>query len=82
MVYGVVPPLIATVAVEPFTTVTEEGLAVKAATVAVTVIATVTVFAGDELSFTMTLVEPASTPITDSVAPLIAAVATEEVGAV
>src|SRR5450759_831068 len=80
MVYGVVPPLIATVAVEPFTTVTEEGLAVKAATVAVTVIATVTVFAGDELSFTMTLVEPASTPVTDSVAPLIAAVATEEFG--
>jgi hypothetical protein len=82
MVYGVVPPLIATVAVEPFTTVTEEGLAVKAATVAVTVIATVTVFAGDELSFTMTLVEPASTPVTDSVAPLIVAIATEEFGAV
>ena len=82
MVYGVVPPLIVAVAVDPIATVTEVGLAVKAATVAVTVIATVTVFAGDELSFTMTLVEPASTPITDSVAPLIAAVATEEVGAV
>ena len=81
MVYGVVPPLIVTVAVEPFTTVTEGGLAVKGTTVAVTVIATVTVFAGDELSFTMMLVEPAPTPVTDSVVPLIVAVATEEFGA-
>jgi hypothetical protein len=81
-VYGVVPPLILTVAVEPFTTVTKEGLAVKAATVAVTVISTDTVFAGDELSFTMTLVEPASTPVMDSVAPLIVAVATEVFGTV
>ncbi len=48
----------------------------------VTVIVTVTVFAGDELSFTMTLVEPAATPVTDSVAPLIVAVAIEEFGAV
>jgi hypothetical protein len=51
------------------------------AAVVVTVIVTVTVFAGDELSFTMTLVEPASTPVRDSVAPLIVAVATEEFGA-
>ena len=82
MVYGVVPPLIVTVPVDPITTDTEVGLAVKPAAVAVTVIATVTVFAGDELSFTITLGEPAATPVTDSVAPLIVAVAIEEFGAV
>jgi hypothetical protein len=48
----------------------------------VTVIETVTVFAGDELSFTTTLVTPTATPETDSVAPLMLAVAIEELGAV
>lgn len=49
---------------------------------AVTVIFTDTVFAVAELSFTVTLVVPAPTPVIDSVEPLIVAVATEEVGAV
>jgi sporulation-control protein spo0M len=82
MVYGAVPPVIVALEADPAATDTEVGLAVKAATVAVTVIATVTVFAGDELSFTITLVVPASTPVTDSVTPLIVAVATEEFGTV
>ena len=70
------------VAVDPIATDTEVGLAVKAAAVAVIVIATVTVFLGDELSFTTTLVEPAATPVTDSAEPLIVAVATEGFGSV
>ena len=50
--------------------------------VAVTVISTDTVFAVAELSFTVTLVVPAPTPVIDSVEPLIVAVAMEEVGGV
>jgi len=50
--------------------------------VAVTVISTDTVFAVAELSLTTTLVVPAPTPVIDNVEPLIAAVATVEVGAV
>jgi hypothetical protein len=49
---------------------------------ALTVIGSVTVFAGDELSFTTTLVDPAVTPVTESIAPLMVAVATNEVGPV
>jgi hypothetical protein len=82
MVYGVVPPLIVALEADPTATDTEVGLAVKPVAVAVTVIPTVTVFVGDELSFTTTLVVPTATPVTDSVEPLIVAVATVEVGLV
>jgi hypothetical protein len=62
MVYGVVPPLIVTVAVEPFTTVTEFGVATMPATV--TVRLTVDVPA---LSFTTMVAVPTERPVTESV---------------
>ena len=64
MVYGVVPPLIVTVAVEPFTTVTEGGLAAKGATVTGTLTVNV-----PTLSFTTIIAVPAASPVTKSVVP-------------
>lgn len=68
MLYGVVPPLMVTVAVEPFTTVTEFGVAIMLATVTGTL--TVDVPA---LSFTTTVALPTATPVTVSVVPDTAA---------
>jgi hypothetical protein len=64
MVYGVVPPLIVTVAVDPFTTVTEFGVAIMLATVTGTL--TVDVPA---LSFTTMVAVPTARPVTESVVP-------------
>lgn len=64
MVYGVLPPLIVTVAIEPFTTVTEFGVAIMLATVTGTL--TVDVPA---LSFTTMVAVPTASPVTDSVEP-------------
>jgi hypothetical protein len=64
MVYGAVPPLILTVAVEPFTTVTGFGVAIMLATVTGTL--TVDVPA---LSLTTMVAVPAARPVTESVVP-------------
>jgi hypothetical protein len=68
MEYGVVPPLIVTVVVEPFTTVAEFGVAIMLATVTGTL--TVDVPA---LSFTTMVAVPTARPVTESVVPDIVA---------
>jgi len=64
MVYGAVPPLIVTVLVAPFTTVTVFGVAIMLATVTGTL--TVDVPA---LSFTTIVAVPTARPVTVSVVP-------------
>lgn len=68
MKYGAVPPLNVTVAVDPFATVTEFGVAIMLATVT----GTLTV-AAPALSFTTIVALPTARPTTVSVAPLTVA---------